>query len=189
MPRPSLLERGEVLERTTSRLRHLCTLIARDRQPYCPVNGLLVLLPFAASDDELTAGQTAVLLERDLATVRQTLEVRCPLVTLVCDMENTPGGRELLDRFPERFDLTVPYFVGQNRLNGASPRGEKEEWCWTQPEGAPPKRTALFDTHRAMGAKIVPFAGWEMPVWYTSVGAEHAAVRQTAGPATSKHPM
>lgn len=99
--RASLLEQGDVLERTTSRLRHLCTLIARDRQPYCPVNGLLVLLPFAASDDELTAGQTAVLLERDLATVRQTLEVRCPLVTLVCDMENTPGGRELLDRFPE----------------------------------------------------------------------------------------
>ena len=101
MPRASLLEQGDVLERTTSRFRHLCTLIARDRQPYCPVNGLLVLLPFAASDDELTAGQTAVLLERDLATVRQTLEVRCPLVTLICDMENTPGGRELLDRFPE----------------------------------------------------------------------------------------
>ena len=101
MPRASLLEQGDVLERTTSRLRHLCTLIARDRQPYCPVNGLLVLLPFAASDDELTAGQTAVLLERDLATVRQALEVRCPLVTLICDMENTPGGRELLERFPE----------------------------------------------------------------------------------------
>ena len=101
LPRPSLLEQGDVLEKTTSRLRHLCTLIARDRQPYCPVNGLLVLLPFSASDDELTAGQTAVLLERDLAAVRQALEVRCPLVTLVGDMENTPGGRELLDRFPE----------------------------------------------------------------------------------------
>ena len=78
MPRASLLEQGDVLERTTSRLRHLCTLIARDRQPYCPVNGLLVLLPYAASDDELTAGQTAVLLERDLATVRQSLEVPLP---------------------------------------------------------------------------------------------------------------
>lgn len=101
LPRPSLLEQGDVLERTTSRLRHLCTLIARDRQPYCPVNGLLVLLPFAASDDELTSGQTAVLLERDLATIRESLEVRCPLITLVCDLETTPGGRELLKRFPE----------------------------------------------------------------------------------------
>jgi glycine hydroxymethyltransferase len=32
-----------------------------------------------------------------------------------------------------------------------------------------------------MGAKIVPFAGWEMPVWYTSVSEEHRAVREAAG--------
>ena len=32
-----------------------------------------------------------------------------------------------------------------------------------------------------MGAKIIPFAGWEMPVWYTSVMDEHLAVRQAAG--------
>ena len=43
------------------------------------------------------------------------------------------------------------------------------------------KRTTLFDTHKAMGAKIIPFGGYEMPVWYTSVSEEHAAVRQAAG--------
>jgi glycine hydroxymethyltransferase len=32
-----------------------------------------------------------------------------------------------------------------------------------------------------MGAKMVPFAGWNMPVWYTSVLEEHQAVRQAAG--------
>ena len=32
-----------------------------------------------------------------------------------------------------------------------------------------------------MGAKIIPFAGWEMPVWYTSVVEEHLACRQRAG--------
>jgi glycine hydroxymethyltransferase len=32
-----------------------------------------------------------------------------------------------------------------------------------------------------MGAKIIPFAGWEMPVWYTSVLEEHLATRQAAG--------
>ena len=32
-----------------------------------------------------------------------------------------------------------------------------------------------------MGAKMVPFAGWEMPVWYTSVVEEHLACRQAAG--------
>ena len=43
------------------------------------------------------------------------------------------------------------------------------------------KRTSLFDTHVAMGARMVPFAGWEMPVQYTSPLAEHAAVRTSAG--------
>ena len=43
------------------------------------------------------------------------------------------------------------------------------------------KRTPLYETHQKLSAKIIPFAGWEMPVWYTSVTEEHQAVRQTAG--------
>ena len=43
------------------------------------------------------------------------------------------------------------------------------------------KRTALFDTHKKLGAKTVPFGGWDMPVWYTSVKDEHATVRNAAG--------
>ncbi len=44
------------------------------------------------------------------------------------------------------------------------------------------RRTALFDVHRALGAKIVPFGGFEMPVQYpTGILAEHAAVRTRAG--------
>jgi aminomethyltransferase len=43
------------------------------------------------------------------------------------------------------------------------------------------KRTALFDRHEAAGARIVPFAGWEMPVQYAGVREEHVAVRESAG--------
>jgi len=44
------------------------------------------------------------------------------------------------------------------------------------------KRTALYDVHRELGAKLVPFAGWEMPVQYRSgILAEHHAVRNSAG--------
>ncbi|HEX6027185.1 MAG TPA: glycine cleavage system aminomethyltransferase GcvT [Solirubrobacter sp.] len=43
------------------------------------------------------------------------------------------------------------------------------------------KRTPLFDRHVAAGAKLVPFAGWEMPVQYTGIREEHLAVRQSAG--------
>jgi aminomethyltransferase len=43
------------------------------------------------------------------------------------------------------------------------------------------RRTALFENHVAAGAKMVEFAGWEMPVQYDGVGAEHVAVRESCG--------
>jgi glycine cleavage system T protein (aminomethyltransferase) len=43
------------------------------------------------------------------------------------------------------------------------------------------KRTPLYAAHRRAGAKLVEFAGWEMPVQYTGVMEEHRAVRSHAG--------
>jgi aminomethyltransferase len=43
------------------------------------------------------------------------------------------------------------------------------------------KRTPLHDRHVAAGARLVPFAGWEMPVQYAGIKQEHVAVRENAG--------
>jgi aminomethyltransferase len=43
------------------------------------------------------------------------------------------------------------------------------------------KRTPLYDAHVAAGARLVDFAGWEMPVSYEGVRAEHLAVRSSCG--------
>lgn len=43
------------------------------------------------------------------------------------------------------------------------------------------KNTALYQTHEALGAKIVPFAGFNMPVQYESVNIEHETVRDSVG--------
>ena len=43
------------------------------------------------------------------------------------------------------------------------------------------RRTPLFERHVALGARMVPFAGWEMPVQYEGVIPEHKAVRTDAG--------
>jgi len=43
------------------------------------------------------------------------------------------------------------------------------------------KRTPLFATHQKLGAKLIEFGGWEMPVYYTSIMEEHQAVRTAAG--------
>src|SRR5262249_16145792 len=43
------------------------------------------------------------------------------------------------------------------------------------------RRTPLYEQHVALGARMVPFAGWAMPVQYEGVVAEHVAVRQDCG--------
>jgi glycine cleavage system T protein (aminomethyltransferase) len=43
------------------------------------------------------------------------------------------------------------------------------------------RRTPLYERHASLGARLVPFAGWEMPVQYTSIVEEHRAVRTSAG--------
>src|SRR3954452_10580174 len=43
------------------------------------------------------------------------------------------------------------------------------------------KRTPLYEQHRALGARLVEFGGWEMPVQYSGIVEEHRAVRTHAG--------
>jgi aminomethyltransferase len=46
---------------------------------------------------------------------------------------------------------------------------------------SPLKRTPLYSLHQRLGARLVEFGGWEMPVQYTGIVAEHLAVRRAAG--------
>lgn len=46
---------------------------------------------------------------------------------------------------------------------------------------AQPSATSLIERHRALGARLVDFAGWEMPVQYSGILEEHRAVRENAG--------
>ena len=43
------------------------------------------------------------------------------------------------------------------------------------------KSTALVDEHKKLGAKLVDFAGYNMPVWYNNAKEEHLAVRNHVG--------
>jgi aminomethyltransferase len=43
------------------------------------------------------------------------------------------------------------------------------------------RRSPLHDAHLALGARMAEFAGWEMPIQYSGIGAEHRAVREAVG--------
>lgn len=74
------------------------------------------------------------------------------------------------------------WFIGANGEAYAGPKGDAlPKFEWTEVESDDLKTTTLYDLHKQLGAKTVPFAGYDMPVWYSSVTEEHLAVRKGAG--------
>src|SRR4026208_1144148 len=51
----------------------------------------------------------------------------------------------------------------------------------TESGSGPAKKAPLHASHVALGARMVPFGGWDMPVEYAGITAEHMAVRTAAG--------
>jgi len=113
------------------------------------------------------------------AQLRQSLRTKTGLPNYASER---PSARELY-KGPQKslFCLTKPYFVGQAALKHVRLPVKKKEFTWQALEKASLRRTPLYEEHRKRTTKIIPFAGWEMPVWYTSVSDEHHAVRTAAG--------
>jgi glycine hydroxymethyltransferase len=80
------------------------------------------------------------------------------------------------------FSAHKDYFVGARgaclQAEGGTPL---PVFTWQEPTDQPIKRTPLYEAHKQLGAKMAPFAGYEMPLWYKSVSVEHAAVRTAVG--------
>ncbi|MBN2083822.1 MAG: glycine cleavage system aminomethyltransferase GcvT [Anaerolineales bacterium] len=89
------------------------------------------------------------------------------------------GGAAAMPKAPaSSADATRPYFIPPFQAEIGAPL---PDFSWKEPAEPPLRLTPLHETHQALGAKMVPFAGWDMPVWYSSVMDEHLAVRNTAG--------
>ena len=100
--RQPIVRNAAEVELLGARFEHLCRLLVRDRWPYCPINGMLVLLPFAATDTDQDALDAAAACQRDLSVARRVLQVNCPTLAMVCDLETAPGFAAFLEQFPEK---------------------------------------------------------------------------------------
>jgi glycine hydroxymethyltransferase len=81
---------------------------------------------------------------------------------------------------PDEGPYAKPYFVGA--WSSREPAGDSlPPFVWSEPADAELRVTRLHDVHRELGARMVPFGGWDMPVWYTRNLDEHRAVREAAG--------
>ena len=121
------------------------------------------------------------------ALIEETDEFALPQAVrswLALPMEESVAGQSitrLAAESPQSFALDKPYFVGQRFLDLRGSQAARPEFSWTEEEHRNPRTTALHESHVALRARLVPFAGWEMPVWYTSALEEHRAVRHAAG--------
>ena len=70
------------------------------------------------------------------------------------------------------YGIGAPYAAGLPAL----PRFD-----WQAPEESELQITPLHAQHQQLGARMAPFAGYEMPLWYSSVAEEHRAVRERCG--------
>ena len=80
-------------------LQNVCQLIRNARQPYCPLNGVLTLVPFGTIDatgKELEELQRAI--KSDLGVIRTETQLRVPITALVVGLESELGFRELVRR-------------------------------------------------------------------------------------------
>jgi glycine hydroxymethyltransferase len=71
-----------------------------------------------------------------------------------------------------------PWFVG---ISSTSEKEALPPFEWVEPAEGELKKTKLNQVHRDLGGRMVPFAGWEMPVQYTGIYEEHLATRNAAG--------
>ncbi|MEJ2735275.1 MAG: glycine cleavage system aminomethyltransferase GcvT [Anaerolineae bacterium] len=101
---------------------------------------------------------------------------------LADEWTSTPPDLATFDDEEVGWAFHKPYWIGQ-RARADAPGGLEAmpAFAWEEPADPPLRRTPLYDIHHRAGAHIAAFAGWEMPIRYTSVQEEHLAVRQAAG--------
>lgn len=126
----------------TSRIRYACQLIRKSRYPFCPINGVMVLVPFnvlSLSDDAVSEVQRAV--KFDLTSLRETLTLKAPTVALFTGLDQEPGFRELVrrvgsvgaarQRFGQGMDVRCRPNSRELEAIAAHACGAFEDWVYT----------------------------------------------------------
>ncbi|MHC4608187.1 MAG: serine hydroxymethyltransferase [Planctomycetota bacterium] len=82
---------------------------------------------------------------------------------------------------PAKAEPSKVFYVGQRSLARKAIPADRTEYVYKPEEAKKLRRTPLTKAHKALGAKMLPFAGYTMPGWYGPVAKEHETVRTGAG--------
>jgi glycine hydroxymethyltransferase len=109
---------------------------------------------------------------------------RLPGPFVVADVKKKNVKASVLPLRAKTVSVEKPWFIGISSPveKEALPPFEWNEASEVGVDGHPLlQKTALNQVHRDLGGRMVPFAGWEMPVQYTGIFEEHLATRNAAG--------
>jgi hypothetical protein len=128
-------------EQQLSRLAYVCQILRDARQPLCPLNGALTILPLGtieAGPREVVELQRAV--KADLASIQSELKLRFPVTALAVGLEEDRGFEELVrrvgrertksQRFGHRFDVRAVATPSQLKALSARISGVFEDWVY-----------------------------------------------------------
>jgi hypothetical protein len=128
-------------EEAQRRLQYLCKLIIRARKPYCPINGLLALLPYKVLESQSGAGEMTVAAQADLRVLHRSLKLRFPVNVLVSGLEDELGFQELVRRvgqadagarrFGKGHDIWKTPLAEQMEALCAHACGAFEDWAYS----------------------------------------------------------
>jgi hypothetical protein len=128
-------------EEAQRRLQYLCRLILRSRKPYCPINGLLALLPYKVLESQSGAGEMTVAATADLRVLHRSLKLRFPVNVLVSGLEDELGFQELVRRvgqsdaaarrFGKGHDIWKTPLAEQMEALCAHACGAFEDWAYS----------------------------------------------------------
>ncbi len=165
-----------VVERTKAWLRGLSDgyLLFDPQDLFAKVEGPVVVADLTADELKKEMEEVYTIANRWLSFVR---EQDTPIWQ---HGEDRSGANLYHAGHRDLFALQKLYFIGQHSLPPATPEEPRSEWHWQPPNEATLKRTCLYEEHRQLTRHLAPFAGWEMPLWYSSVADEHRATRTTA---------
>lgn len=105
--------RADALRTGERELRFLCKLVGKARWPLCPVNGVLVLVPWAAGESETIAQVVARELAANLSVARDAFRLHYPTVAAICDVEAARGFGQFraafkADQLKQRIGQRIP---------------------------------------------------------------------------------
>jgi len=100
--------RNEILRTGERELKFVCNMLKRDRWPLCPINGMLVLVPWAVGESENVAQVVARELANNLTVARNAFQLHYPTLGAICDLEGARGFGQFRGGFsPEQLKQRI----------------------------------------------------------------------------------